>query len=124
MSFHDEPLVFDNGPFGIDIGQDHDTKPGLFVGPIVSGSGSSSEQQWVRKATDPTRILVQVKKKPVGGADPEVEEFTMTHLHTRNGVTFTLKSPGGGAGGASGTMTLTWSGVTEDELTIGVRGFI
>ena len=114
MSFHDEPLVFDNGPFGMDVGTKHAGNDELFK-PVLASNN------WLRKASDPTKILVVVKKKGIGGNEGEVEAYTMTHLHTPDGVTFTLKNPGG-AGTA--VVKLQWGGVTEDELTIEPSGVV
>jgi hypothetical protein len=106
MSFHDEPLVVENGPLGMDIGQSHADIVGLFA--PVAGTDN-----WLRKASDPTRILVLVKK-PNG----DVEDFKTTSLDTHAGaVKFTLEVPGD-PDPAVPTLTLEWGGLTRDELTI------
>ena len=104
MSFHDEPMVVENGPLSLDIGQKHADRPGLFeAGPVAN--------TWLRKASDPTRILVLVKK-PNG----DVEDFKTTALDTHAGpVIFTLRKPGSAD---EPTVTLEWGGLTQDELTI------
>jgi hypothetical protein len=107
MSFHDEPLVFDNGPFGMDVGEKHAGNDELFK--------QVATNKWLRKASGPTRILVQVKLKGNGSSEGQVEPYTMTHLHTEKGVTLTLKKPNEAD---TAQVKLTWGGVTEDELTI------
>ena len=104
MSFHDEPMVVENGPLSVDIGQKHADINGLFgAGPKLN--------TWLRKASHPTRILVLVKK-PNG----DVDDFKTTALATDAGpVVFTLKRPGGTD---APTVTLEWGGLTMDELTI------
>jgi|SRR5215213_1545137 len=104
MSFHDEPLVFDNGPFNMDVGPTHAAERGLFQ--KVDGTDN-----WLRRASDPTRILVLVKR-PNG----DVDDFKTTHLRTRDRpVTITLRVPGVAV---DPTVTLEWGGDTRDELTI------
>ena len=114
MSFHDEPMVVENGPLGLDVGQSHAEIDGLFA--PVDGTDN-----WLRRASDPTRILVLVKK-PNG----DVEDFKTTGLDTHAGaVKFTLEvpsdpNPGAPADPVPGvpTLTLEWGGLTQDELTI------
>lgn len=110
MSFHDEPLVFDNGPFGVDIGNTHASRTGLFEGPT-----GTSPQTWVRNASITERILVLVKKN---GGDPDL--FRTDHVDTSKPVTLTLKEPG--AMGDTATVTLTWDPDTESNLTIAASG--
>lgn len=104
MSFHDEPMVVENAPLSMDIGQKHADIDGLFLeGPKIN--------TWLRKASDPTRILVLVKK-PNG----DVDDFKTTALDIHAGpVIFTLKKPGSPD---APTVTLEWGGLTQDELTI------
>ena len=96
MSFHDEPMVVENGPLGVDIGHEHDSRPNVFdVDPL-------RPETWLRKQSALDHLLV-IKKR--NGAD-QTEVFEHFHLDVTQPVEFDLADPPGS--GNVGTLILSF----------------
>jgi hypothetical protein len=110
MSFHDEPLVVDNGPLGIDVGQHHDE------GDKVKPDGAT----WVREISQFNKIVVICKKG--AGVNGEIET-RIASLAREDGKPLTL-TLAGGSSGTSRTLTFSWVGDGSDKLRITPIGFV
>ena len=109
MSFHDEPLVVDNGPLGIDVGKHHDD------GDKVKPDGDT----WVREISQFNNIVVICKKG--AGVNGEIET-RIASLAREPGKPLTL-TLAGGPPGTSRTLTFSWVGDGSDKLRITPDGF-
>ena len=110
MSFHDEPLVVDNGPLGIDVGQNHADDPDK-----LKQDGAT----WVREISQFNKIVVICKK--VGEVNGEIETRIASLARERDKpLTLTLA---GGPPGTSRTLTFSWVGDGSDLLRITPFGF-
>jgi hypothetical protein len=105
MSFHDEPLVVDNGPLGIDVGQKHADDATLLM---------ESGDNWIRNVSQFNQILLICKKG--AGVNGEVET-RITPLSRDPGKDLKLTLANGS------TLTLSWSGPGHDTLTIKPSNF-
>jgi hypothetical protein len=104
MSFHDEPLVVDNGPIGIDVGQKHVDEGGL--------EEQEQENRWLRKASQFNRIVLI--KKEAAGANGSVETKSAS-LSREKDLTLTLAD--------NTIVTFHGAGIGHDELTIRASDF-
>jgi hypothetical protein len=108
MSFHDEPMVVENGPLGIDVGEEH-AQPGNLV---------ASGNDWLRFESQLSSIIV-VRKKP--GSDSS-EEFVHFHLDKAQPIQLTLADPPGPAP-ATGSLSLIFEGPERKTLRIKPNAF-
>ena len=112
MPFHDEPMVVENGPLGVDIGHEHNSRPDIFdVDPL-------RPETWLRKRSALEHLLV-IKKR--NGAD-QTEVFDHFHLDVTQPVEFDLADPPGS--GNVGTLILTFEEDTGSSHTPGERDII
>jgi hypothetical protein len=98
MSFHDEPLVVDNGPLAIDVGQSHaETQDAL----------EELGATWIRKVSQFNKIVVISKKG--GGVNGEVET-RIASLSREKPLTLVMQD--------NSQVTIEWNGAGHDELAI------
>ena len=109
MSFHDEPLVVDNAPLGIDVGESHGSRP--HTPPLLEKVGAD----WIRRFSQVNKIVV-IRKKGAG-QNGEIETMT-TGLDRERPLELTVTT-----GSASSTVTFTWEGDGADQLRIKSSGF-
>jgi hypothetical protein len=108
MSFHDEPMVVENGPVGIDVGETHaDTARGLLQQVPTTNN-------WLRKVSQFNRIVLICKS---GQGVNETIETKSTELVREPGKDIKLTLDNGA------TLTLSWSGTSHDDLTIKPSNF-
>jgi hypothetical protein len=109
MSFHDEPMVVENGPLGIDVGATHAGRPAIFFQPTGTNN-------WERQFSQFNKIVLICKKN--NNTPSEAIETRITNLSRglTQPITITLD------GNNAEKVKLSWSGDGHDVLTIEPQG--
>ena len=108
MSFHDEPLVVDNGPLGIDVGQRHEDEG------LLEQVGT---RDWKRKVSQFNKIVL-IRKTSNGNPTFGAIDTRIASLSREDGADITLTLSNG-----SSTLKLSFTGEGHDELMIKPNDF-